>query len=92
LIGFSIASVGEETNQHPSNPSFRCLDPGGPNEQRKLQPVDFKQAAASDALQVAVQASRRFDDAIPAGGGTSTALSLGLLSLVMLGLTVPAHL
>jgi hypothetical protein len=32
-------------------------------EQGQLQAVDFRQAAARNALQVAVQAGRRFDDA-----------------------------
>ena len=32
-------------------------------EQRQLQPVDFLQRPASDALQVAVQPGRRLDDA-----------------------------
>jgi hypothetical protein len=46
-----------------SSPSFSSVSRGGPIKQRQLQPVDFEQAAASDALQVAVQPGRRFDDA-----------------------------
>jgi hypothetical protein len=37
---------------------FSSLDPGGPIQQWYFQPVDLYKAAASDALQVAVQPGR----------------------------------
>jgi hypothetical protein len=45
-----------------SNPSFGRVS-RRPVEQRQLRPVDFQQAAASNALQVAVQPGRGFHDA-----------------------------
>jgi hypothetical protein len=46
-----------------SNILFGSISRSGAVEERQLQPVDFQQAAASDALQVAVQPGRRFHDA-----------------------------
>jgi hypothetical protein len=46
-----------------SYPSFRSLDPSRLIEQRHFQPLDFQQRPASDTLQVAIEARRRFDDA-----------------------------
>jgi hypothetical protein len=55
--------AGEETYQHPFNPSFHSLDPDTPSKERHFQAFDFQKVSASDALQVAIEPRRRFDDA-----------------------------
>jgi hypothetical protein len=59
--GKNDAGRGERSAN--TNPSFGSISGRGPIEQRQLQPVDFQEAAARNALQVAVQPGRGFHDA-----------------------------
>ena len=67
LLKSRCAGGEGEQSEGPEPPrlkSFRSLTRRRPIEQRHFQPGDFLQRPACDALQVAIEAGHRLDDAV----------------------------